>query len=152
VTNAASFVTGISPGAITTIFGTGLGAQPGQIIVAQGSFWPTILTGGIRVTMNGVAVPVYRSLNLNGQEQLSVLAPLSLAIQDPVVVAVSTPASTTPPANVPFLGARPGISPQAAGRGAVTHVDGSLVSQSAPAARNETIIVYVTGLGSVSNA
>jgi uncharacterized protein (TIGR03437 family) len=54
--------------------------------------------------------------------------------------------------NVPFLGARPGIFPQAAGRGAVTHVDGSLVSQSAPAARNETIIVYVTGLGSVSNA
>ena len=153
VTNSASFATGISPGAIITIFGAGLGAQPGQIIAAQGAVWPTTLTGGIRVTMQGTAVPVYRALNLNGQEQLSVLAPLSLVVDNnPIPVVVSTPAGSTAAVNVPILGAQPGIFPQAAGRGAVTHADGSLVSQGAPAARNETIIIYVTGLGAVSNA
>ncbi|MCU1238032.1 MAG: repeat containing protein [Candidatus Solibacter sp.] len=78
VTNAASFQTGIAPGGITTIFGTNLGATGGQIVTAPGAPWPNQV-GGTTVTMDGVTAPVYRVLNLNGQELLSVQAPWSLS-------------------------------------------------------------------------
>jgi uncharacterized protein (TIGR03437 family) len=35
---------------------------------------------------------------------------------------------------------------------AITHADGSLVSATSPAAANETVVVYATGLGPVSGA
>ena len=36
--------------------------------------------------------------------------------------------------------------------GAITHVDGSLVSATSPAAANEVVVVYATGLGPVGGA
>ncbi len=44
----------------------------------------------------------------------------------------------------------PGVFVLSATQAAITHVDGSLVSNSSPAAANETVIVYATGLGPVT--
>jgi uncharacterized protein (TIGR03437 family) len=41
------------------------------------------------------------------------------------------------------------VSPSVA---AITHVDGSLVTSASPAAANEVVVVYATGLGPVSGA
>jgi len=152
VTNGASFQTGIAPGAIVTIFGYNLGANSGQIITAPGLTWLPQLSG-VTVTIDGTAVPVYRVLNLNGQEQLSVQAPFSLAgkIAQTVSVVVTNAAGTSVSVNVPVLGAQPGIFLLDSNNNGTVHANGSIVTSANAAARDETVIIYLTGMGAVDN-
>jgi uncharacterized protein (TIGR03437 family) len=46
----------------------------------------------------------------------------------------------------------PDVFMVSAAQAAITHADGSLVSNDSPAAPNETVVVYATGLGPVSGA
>lgn len=149
VTNAASFQTGVAPGGIITIFGSNLGAAAGQIVTAPGAPWPPQV-GGTSVTMNGTVAPAYRVLNLNGQEQLSVLAPFSLSGSNSVTVQVATPAGTNS-VQVSVLGAQPGIFILDGASSGATHADGSIVAAASPAARGETVVLYLTGMGPVDN-
>jgi uncharacterized protein (TIGR03437 family) len=149
VTNAASFQTGVAPGGIITIFGSNLGAAPGQVITAPGAPWPAQL-GGTSVTMNGTTAPVYRVLNLNGQEQLSVLAPFSISGLNSVVVQVVIP-SLGSAVQVPVLGAQPGIFILDGASSGATHADGSIAGAANPATRGEALVLYLTGLGPVDN-
>jgi uncharacterized protein (TIGR03437 family) len=151
VTNGASFQTGIAPGGIVTIFGSNLGASSGQVLTASGGTWSTSLSG-ITVTMDGAAVPVYRVLNLNGQEQLSVQAPFSLNGKSTTQVAVSNAAGTSPAVSVPVLGAQPGIFILDGASNGAVHADGSIVTSANPASHGETVVLYLTGLGPVSSA
>lgn len=151
VTNGASFQTGVAPGGIVTIFGTNLGASAGQVLTASGGAWATSLSG-VTVTMDGTAVPVYRVLNLNGQEQLSVQAPFSLNGKSATQVAVITAAGSSPAVSVPVLGAQPGIFILDAASNGAVHADGTIVTSANPASRGETVVLYLTGLGPVSNA
>ena len=150
VTNAASFQTGIAPGAIVTLFGSNLGAQPGQVAVSPGSTWPDTLAG-VGVTMDGSPAPVYRILNLNGQEQLSVQAPFSLLGKNSVSVVVSTAVGTSAAVSVPVSAAQPGIFVLDGSSNGGTHANGSIVTAASPAAAREIVILYLTGLGSVNN-
>jgi uncharacterized protein (TIGR03437 family) len=150
VTNAASFANGIAPGGIVTIFGTNLGASAGQITTAPGAPWgPQI--GGTSVTMNGIVAPAYRVLNLSGQEQLSVQAPFALSGVNTATVVVTTSVGTAPSVNVPVMGAQPGIFILDGASSGATHVNGSVVSASNPATRNEVVVLYLTGMGPVMN-
>jgi uncharacterized protein (TIGR03437 family) len=57
------------------------------------------------------------------------------------------------PSNVQFATVStysPGVFSISNTQAAITHVDGSLVSTASPAAVNETVVVYATGLGPVS--
>jgi uncharacterized protein (TIGR03437 family) len=150
ITNAASFQTGIAPGGIVTIFGSNLGAAAGQVLTAPGTSWPSQL-GGVSVSMDGAPAPVYRILNLNGQEQLSVQAPWSLSGKNSTVVSVSTAAGTSQ-VTVPVLGAQPGIFLlDGASSGATHGADGTVAGPANPASRAEALVLYLTGLGPVSN-
>jgi uncharacterized protein (TIGR03437 family) len=152
VTNAASFVSGIAPGGIITIFGTNLGAAPGQTLVAPGSPWPPQL-GNTSVTMNGVTAPVYYVLNQNGSEQLSVQAPWSLAGMNSATVMVTTPMGTSTPLAVPVSAAQPGIFLLDGASSCATHsANGSIVSSTYPAAQGEYVTLYLTGMGAVFDA
>ena len=150
VTNAASFQSGLSPGAIITIFGTNLGASPGQIVIAPGAPWPNGI-GGTTVLMNGFIVPAYRVLNLSGQEQLSVQAPFALYGLNATNVQVTT-ASGSSIVQVPVQAAQPGIFILDGASSGATHANGSVVTASSPAARLETVVIYLTGLGPTSPA
>ncbi len=151
ITNAASFQPGIAPGGILTIFGSNLGAAPGQTLIAPGSPWPQQL-GGTSVTINGVTAPVYYVLNQNGKEQLSVQAPWSISGVNSAPVVVTTSAGSSAAVTVPVLGAQPGIFIlDAASSGATHATTGAIVTASNPAARGEYIVLYMTGLGPVSN-
>jgi uncharacterized protein (TIGR03437 family) len=151
VTNAASFKTGITPGGIVTIFGLNLGAVPGQVIAATGGTWPAQLLG-VRMTMDGSAAPVYDVLNLDGQEQISVQAPLILNGKSSTNVQVTTAAGPSTSVSVPVLPAQPGIFILDAAGNAATHADGSVITRANPATPNEQVVFYVTGFGNVSNA
>ena len=150
VTNGASFQTGIVPGGIITIFGSNLGASPGQIVAQTGSSW-TNQVGGVSATMDGAPVPVYRVLNLNGQEQLSVQAPFSLSGKNSTSVVVTTPNGASAPVAVPVLGAQPGVFILDSNNDGAVHADGTIVTSSSAATRGETVVLYLTGLGSVAN-
>jgi uncharacterized protein (TIGR03437 family) len=150
VTNAASFQPGIAPGGIVTIFGTNLGAAAGQTLIAPGSPWPPQL-GTTTVTMNGTAAPVYYVLNQNGSEQLSVQAPWSISGVNSATVVVTTSAGGSSPQTVPVLGAQPGIFLLDAVSSGATHVNGTIANASNPAARGEVVVMYLTGMGPVSN-
>jgi uncharacterized protein (TIGR03437 family) len=102
--------------------------------------------------MDGAAVPVYRILNLNGQEQLSVQAPFSLNGKSSTQVAVTSPAGSSPAVSVPVLGAQPGIFILDGASNGAVHADGTIVTSANPASRGETVVLYLTGLGPVSNA
>jgi uncharacterized protein (TIGR03437 family) len=150
VTNAASFQTGIAPGAIVTIFGSNLGAPAGQILSATGTSWgPSV--AGVSVTMDGISAPVYRVLNLNGQEQLSVQAPFSLFGRNSTSVIVTTSAGSSAPVSVPVMGAQPGIFVLGSANEGAVHADGSVVTAAKPAVAGETIVLYLTGMGPVNN-
>ena len=150
VTNAASFQTGIAPGGIITIFGSNLGASAGQIVTAPGAPWPAQL-GAVSATMDGTAAPVYRVLNLSGQEQLSVQAPWSLSGKNSVSLTVTTAAGTSPAVTVPVLGAQPGIFILDAASSGATHADGSIAGAANAATKGETLVLYLTGMGPVDN-
>lgn len=151
VTNAASFQTGISPGGIVTIFGTNLGAAAGQTLIAPGSPWPSQL-GATSVTMNGITAPMYYVLNQNGSEQLSVQVPWSLSGVNSATVVVTTSVGSSSPQTVPVLGAQPGIFVlDSASSGATHAATGAIVTAANPAARGEYVVLYLTGLGPVSN-
>jgi uncharacterized protein (TIGR03437 family) len=151
VTNGASFQTGIVPGGIVTIFGFNLGARLGQIMAATGSTWLTDLSG-ISVTMDGTPVPVYRALNMNGKEQLSIQAPFALAGKTSTSVIVSNASGTSVSVSVPVLTVQPGIFLLDTDRNAAVHANGTIVTAANQAARGETVVLYLTGLGAVGNA
>ncbi len=150
VTNGASFQTGLTPGGIVTIFGANLGAAPGEILAASGGTWSASLRG-VTVTIDGTAVPVYRVLSLNGQEQLSIQAPFSLSGKTSASVVVTTPAGSSQAVSVPVLEAQPGIFILDANSDGAVHANGTIVTPDNPAARGETVVLYLTGLGPVSN-
>ena len=150
VTNAASFQEGIVPGGIITLFGSNLGASGGQTLTAPGSPWPSQL-GTTSVTMNGSTAPVYYVLNQNGSEQLSVQAPWSLAGANAATVVVTTAAGSSPPVVVPVRPAQPGIFLLDAASSGATHLNGAVAGASNPASPGEAIVLYLTGLGAVSN-
>lgn len=146
VTNGASFQTGVAPGGIVTIFGTSLGAPAGQVVAAWGAS-----LGGVSVAFDGVPAPVYRVLNLNGQEQLSVQAPFSLFGKNSTSIVVTTASGSSAAVNVPVLAAQPGIFLLDAANDGAVHANGTIATAARPAVRGETVVLYLTGLGTVGN-
>ncbi len=110
--------------------------------------------GGIVLDSSG-ALYIVDSVNQRvrkvRQEQLSVQAPWSLSGKNSVVVSVTTAAGNAQ-VTVPVLGAQPGIFIlDGASSGATHSSDGSVAGASNPAARDETLVLYLTGLGPVQN-
>jgi uncharacterized protein (TIGR03437 family) len=73
VVNAASYLPGISPGAIATIFGQNLSSVNG-IVVETTPDLPFELAG-IQVVVNGVTAPLFSVAYANGEDQISFQVP-----------------------------------------------------------------------------
>jgi uncharacterized protein (TIGR03437 family) len=148
-TNAASFATGGSPGAIATIFGTGLTRNLNGIVQNSSVPLPASLAG-TSVTVGGKTAPVFNVVNVNGQEQISVQIPVDVAPGSAVPVVLNN-GTATASASVNLTSAQPGLFTIDGTQAAALHADFSLISAAAPAAPGETIIVFCTGLGVVNN-
>jgi len=157
--NGASFLPGISAGAIVAIQGTGL--LPGSvtgIFSAETVLGPLPTTfQGITVTFNGFAAPIFSVANANGIQQVVVQIPYEIGNATSVTVVITIPGGgSTTVTNVPVQPYAPGIfettvfgQKQAV---AVHAADGSYVTPSSPARRGENIIIYLTGLGQTNPA
>ena len=74
VTNGASFKSGISAGALITIFGVNLSNNVHGIAAFSQVPLPTTLAGA-QVLINGSPIPLFDVININGTEQISAQAP-----------------------------------------------------------------------------
>jgi uncharacterized protein (TIGR03437 family) len=145
VTNAASFATRISPGALASIFGTGFGTSTFQ--ADDGFAWPTT-ANGVSVKVNGVAAPLYYV----SPGQINFQAPWATPTSGTVNVAVLVNGGSSNIAAVPVATAAPGLFYDLVSGAAIVQntPDYTLNDPSNPAPAGSTIIAYLTGSGPVS--
>jgi uncharacterized protein (TIGR03437 family) len=149
IVNSASFVAGVVPGSLATIFGQNLSNVQG-IETAPGAPWPTQMAGAT-VTVGGVSAPLYVVANVNGQEQINFQVPFEIAGQSKASIVVSNGISTSQAVPVFVLAAQPGVFTLDGVNAVALHGDNyGLIGPSSPAVRGETIVIYCTGLGPVT--
>lgn len=152
VVNAASFLPGVSPGGLATVFGTNL-TDVDRVIVAGTNPFPLVLAN-VSVTVNGVPAPLFSVAYANGQDQISFQVPWGIdAGKAAAEVQVYDYGQQVADVVVDSYTEDPGIfSFQKYGQVyavALHSRDYSLVTPDNPVVRGEMIILYTTGLGPV---
>ncbi len=150
VVNAASFAQGapVAAGSLVSIFGTNFGASSP---LSAGSLpLPTVL-GDVKVLMGGTAAPlVYVS-----STQINCQVPFELAGQSSAPVVVQSGGAPSAPITVQLAAAAPGIFTATLGnrsQGAILNKDSTLNTPTNPARPGETVQIFATGQGEVTNA
>jgi minor extracellular serine protease Vpr len=147
VVNSASFLPGVSPGALVTIFGNNLTDVTG-LIVASTDPLPTVLSN-VSVSINGVFAPIYTIAYANGEDQISVQVPYETptgpgAAQVDVIEYGDVVASVV----TDSFDEDPGIFVYQANYAvALRYPDYSLIGPNNPAFPGDVLILYATGLG-----
>ena len=156
VVNAANFMpvtASIAPGELLVLYGTGLAPAGTSTIIQGGQPFPTTGVAGVTVTIDGnncaiyavtptalyVAVPYEVAANQTGLANIQVKnnGVLSNVVQ--LYLTDALPGSFTQ-------------IPGGIGYAAATHASGQLITPSNPVQPNETIVLFLTGLGTVTPA
>jgi uncharacterized protein (TIGR03437 family) len=144
VVNAFSYAGGgVAPGELVSVFGANLGPATGiatSFDSASGKL-PTG-AGGVSVTFNGVAAPLYyvRADQVNAQ------VPYEVAGAQQLQIAVTAAAGVTPPLTLALRATHPGLAP------VVFNEDITLNSAGNPAAAGSIVVLFATGQGVTSPA
>jgi uncharacterized protein (TIGR03437 family) len=153
IENGASFdpSTGISPGAIAIVKGTGIlpGVQ-GLISAANSAGELPTSFSGVTITFNGTAAPIYYVQDTNGADEVAVQVPFEVQPGPSVALTVDVAISGSAPVIVPVKPLAPGVFTSIYNGekyAAAVRPDGSHVSPTNPAHRGENIQLYITGLG-----
>jgi len=144
VANAASGDVGsIAPGALVSIYGSGLAAG-----TTTANTFPLPLTlGSASVSVGGISAPILYA----SPTQLNIQIPFEAASgATTITVSVNGNAALTTP--VTIQSSAPGTFLLQQGAGAVVNQNQSINSSGQPAAAGSVISAYVTGLGAVSPA
>jgi len=146
VVNAAPMISKVplGVGSIATMFGLNLAAH-----TASATTFPLpVNLGGASVTINGVPAPLFYASTL----QINFFVPYELAGATTATILVSTATGLAEITGVPITPQAPGLFlTDAAGDAAVIHANGQPVNAASPAAPGETVEIFATGLGPVSN-
>jgi uncharacterized protein (TIGR03437 family) len=146
VVNAASFLPGISPGDLATIFGDNLTTVNG-IVLAGVDPLPTQLAG-VEVLVNGISAPIYGVAYAGGEDQISIQVPygaptglgaaeIQVFDNEQLVADFFTDSYTEDP----------GIFTYDGNFAIAEAADYSLIGPNNPANPGEPLVLYVTGLG-----
>jgi uncharacterized protein (TIGR03437 family) len=149
--NAASFLPGVSPGGLATIFGQDLTTVNGSVFANRNPL-PTSLAG-VEVDVNGVPAPIFSVAYANGEDQISFQVPYHTDTgPNAVVIDVFDFGDQVASIVSDSFIEDPGIFTYGSNSYAVAvhSFDGSLVGPNNPAAPGETMILYVTALGPLS--
>ena len=133
----------IAPGQFVTLYGTGL-AKSTQTAAAP---YPTALNG-VSVQINGKAAPIY----FVSAGQLNVLVPYATTGPTATIV-VNNGGTNSNTVTVPVAATCPGVytlDQSGSGAGAILHTNYTLVNAANPATAGETVLIYLTGMGTVS--
>lgn len=150
VVNAASFEPGVSPGSLSTVFGTDLTSVNGQIVAATNPLPPEL--GGVSILVNGITAPMYSVAFANGSDVISFQVPYEAPVGPGAAeVEVFDHGERTADIFVDSFTEDPGIFVYNGNYSvAVATADGSLIGPDNPAVVGEVLALYTTGLGPLS--
>jgi uncharacterized protein (TIGR03437 family) len=146
VLNAATFVSGVSPGEFVSLTGFGIGPQSG-VVYQPGPHGETPLSlGGVQVSFNGIPAPLIyvQSRQVNAQVPFEVsgnTASVTLTYDNSTFGPYAVGIDIFGPQGIFRL--QPGVSTQAA----ALNQDGSVNGPSHPAARGSVVSLFGTGYG-----
>ncbi|HXS93727.1 MAG TPA: IPT/TIG domain-containing protein [Candidatus Limnocylindrales bacterium] len=148
IVNAASSAPAapISPGEFLTLYGSGLAKSNATAAPP----YPTGGLNGVTVLINGKSAPLY----FVSAGQINCLVPYSTSGPTATIL-VQNGAASSNTVTVPVAATSPGIysvDQSGTGAGAILHADFTLVTPTKPALPGETVLVFLTGLGSVNPA
>jgi uncharacterized protein (TIGR03437 family) len=162
--NAASFSTGVAPGSIATIFGTGLTRGLTGVVQASNGPLPYSLRG-TSILVNGIPAPIFAIANVNGQEQINFQVPweiqgapipavpwgpITITTQPAVSVVVVNNGAVSPAMRAFFYALQPAIITSDGTHTVAVHADYSLVTDQNPARPGDVITLYGVGFGPVT--
>ncbi len=147
VLNSAHLRSGVAaPGQVASIIGASMG--PTDPVITQSGAWPTTL-GSVRVTVNGVDVPIrYASAT-----RVDVQMPFNLGPTANIQVTYGGNSSDI--VSIPVVATFPGLFAQQSGgtgQAKALNQDGTANSLQTPARRGSYVTVYGIGLGTVTPA
>ena len=147
IVNAASYLPGVSPGGLITIFGNNLTNVQG-IVLAGTDPLPNELAG-VEVVINGYHAPIYGVAFYNGEDQISVQVPYEVPVgPGAALVQIYNYGMLVASLQQDSFTEDPGIFMYNGYYAvAVRYADGSLVGPSNPAYPGDILTVYTTGLG-----
>jgi uncharacterized protein (TIGR03437 family) len=161
----ASFSTGVAPGSIGTIFGTGLTRGVDGIVEASSVPLPYSIRG-TSVLMNGIPAPIFGIANVNGQEQINFQVPwealgqpnppqpglssIVITAQPAVSIVVLNNGVFSPPMQVLIDRLQPAVITTDGMHAVAVEPDYSLVNSQNPARPGNVITLYGVGFGSVT--
>jgi len=149
-TNAASFAPGLVAGSLATVFAAGVRDTPGSTQAQVLPLPPEL--DGVKVMLDGNAVPLLAVANTSGTEQVNFQVPFDLAGRNSVSLVVSRNGQQGLPVNVPLLAVQPAIYSSGGTAAIVVHNVGyTLVTRENPLVPGEVAFLYASGLGQVSN-
>ena len=149
VVNSASFVRGLVPGSLATVFAAGVLDTPG-ILAASATPLATSL-GGVSVTIGGVPAPVHIVANVAGREQVNFQVPFEIQGRSNAAMIVSRDGQSSAEATVPVLDLQPAMYSSGTNAIVVHNADYMLVNPDRPLVPGEYAFVYAAGLGRVAN-
>lgn len=149
IVNAASFLPGISPGSLASIFSNDLLSIDGTF-TASSTPLPREM-GGVSVFVNGVQAPLLVVYSHNGQDQINLQVPW----QTPTGLSAATieivdGGDTVATFQADSYTEDPGIFTYQGYGLAIRNANGRLVGPDNPVSPGDVIILYTTGLGPVT--
>ena len=135
----------VSPGEFIALYGSGLAAAT---TAASALPFPSAL-GGVTISVNGMAAPIY----FVSAGQIDCIIPYKVTGQTATIV-VTNNGVVSNTVSAPLAATSPGVftlDGSGAGDGSITHADGSIVNAASPAKRGETVVLYASGLGLLTN-
>jgi uncharacterized protein (TIGR03437 family) len=150
IVNAASYApitASLAAGETISLFGKNLASAT---MSGPAGPAPNIL-GGTQVTINGIAAPLYYI----SPGQINAVVPWEASSASIATIQVINNGTSSNSVTMFLADSNPGVFTQSEngiGFGAATHADYSLITPSNPAQPGETILVFLTGLGSVTPA
>jgi uncharacterized protein (TIGR03437 family) len=134
----------VSPGEFIAIYGSGLAAATVQ---AQALPFPTSL-GGVTVSINGTLAPIY----FVSSGQIDCIVPYEATGQIATIVVTNNNTASNSVTTI-LAPTSPGVFSQdgtGTSDGSITHANGTLVNVASPALKGETVVMYMSGLGSLT--
>jgi uncharacterized protein (TIGR03437 family) len=129
----------VAPGTIVQIYGSNLAAQPASATTIP---LPSKLNA-TSVLIGGMLAPLYYV----SPGQINAQVPFELAAGNQYQVIVNANGALSTPNPIQLSSVAPGVLGFATGQIIATHLNGSLVLETTPAAPGEVIVFYVAGMG-----
>jgi uncharacterized protein (TIGR03437 family) len=149
IVNAGSsvpFTASLAPGELVSIYGTNLTTTT----TSNGSL-PTTL-GGVQVLVNNTPAPIYSVAHTPGYDQINAVIPLTTSSSLAAIQVTNGSGSSNTVTNY-VQTTQPGAFNSYTATPAVQHgADYSMVTPSNPARVGETLLVYLTGLGTLTSS